>query len=122
MELAHAKPDLVEVPMGVPAVAVDAVAFHNLASVSAVELKQGNAMWEAVTGGCAPNTFMVRDTATGTPIFVMEEKSKCFMRCCCNGCQPLYVKFYNTAGPYPASRASPPLRRVIRAPLAPGLL
>ena len=100
---------MVDVQVGVPVVAVaaavptavDAVAFHNLASVQAVEVKQGNVLWEAATGGCAPNTFMVRDTASGTPIFIMEEKSSMWMRCCCNGCQPLYVKFYNTEGPYP---------------------
>lgn len=80
--------------------AVDAVAFHNLSAVTQIQLKQGNVLWEAATGGCVANTYMVRDTPTNTPIFIMEEKSTCMNRCCCNGCQPLFVKFYNTEGPY----------------------
>ena len=91
------------VAVGGGAQAVDAVAFSNLANVTNIKLKQGNVFWEAVSGGCAANTYMVttRDVndedAEGIPIFIMQEHSSCFCRCCCNGCQPLYVKFHNVA-------------------------
>ena len=99
------------VAVGGGAQAVDAVAFSNLANVTNIKLKQGNVFWEAVSGGCAANTYMVttRDVnnpeAEGIPIFIMQEESSCWCRCCCNGCQPLYVKFYNVAdgGVVPAS-------------------
>ena len=91
------------VAVGGGAQAVDAIAFSNLANVTNIKLKQGNVFWEAVSGGCAANTYMVttRDindqNAEGIPIFIMQEHSSCFCRCCCNGCQPLYVKFHNVA-------------------------
>ena len=59
-------------------------------------------MWEAITGGCAANTYVVRTRVTKEeeeqgkkrqPLFILEEKSKCCCRCCCNGMQPFFMKF-----------------------------
>ena len=48
------------VAVGGGAQALDAAAFSNLANVTHLQLKQGNVFWEAATGGCVPNTYMVR--------------------------------------------------------------
>lgn len=92
------------VAVGGGAQAVDAIAFSNLANVTHIKLKQGNVFWEAVSGGCAANTYMVTTRTPdgppdeeGVPIFIMQEHSSCMCRLCCNGCQPLYVKFHNVA-------------------------
>lgn len=92
------------VAVGAGATAVDATAFANLAAITQLEVKQGNVFWEAVTGGCAANTYIVRTRVSKEeeeqgkkkqPLFILEEKSKCCCRCCCNGSQPFFMKFYN---------------------------
>ena len=39
--------------------------------------------WEMVSGGCAANTYLISDRAKGEPIFIGEEESNCWERCCC---------------------------------------
>jgi hypothetical protein len=73
---------------------------------------------EALSGGCVPNSYMIRDrtakwnamqeggpeaekqAAIGQAFFIMKEHSDCWCRACCNPAQPNLVKFWNTAGPY----------------------
>lgn len=91
---------------------MDAAAFQNLANASSLEFKQGGAFWEAVTGGCVPNSYMVRDRLSTdahgkmTPVFIAAEESSCWCRACCQPNQPAYVKFYNVTngGEVPASK------------------
>merc|ERR1719409_2190693 len=42
--------------------------FAPLANVNNVRFTQGNIFWEAVTGGCVPNTYMITDTDTDNAI------------------------------------------------------
>jgi len=100
--------------------AMDVTAFSNLAAVDHLEFKQGNVLWEAVSGGCVPNSYMVRDRTArfnagkdeykkgpdkkplypkGQAFFIMKEESSCWCRACCNPAQPALVKFYNTGPP-----------------------
>lgn len=96
---------------------MDVVAFANLANVDHLEFKQGNVLAEALTGGCAANSYMIsdrtakwnaaenapndrakaeKDTPIGEAFFLMKEESSCWCRACCNPAQPALVKFYNT--------------------------
>jgi len=77
--------------------AMDGVAFANLANVQNLEFKQGNVFWEFASGGCAPNTYMIKDRPSDTPIFLMEEQSSCYCRACCDPAQPALVKYYNAS-------------------------
>ena len=104
----HDKPQVAQVvAVGGGAQALDAAAFSNLANVTSLQLKQGNVFWEAATGGCVPNTYIVKtrdpehpeNDVNGIPIFIMEEQSSCFCRACCSPFQPLFVKFYNVQNP-----------------------
>ena len=91
---------------------MDFVAFQNLANVNNLEFKQGNVFWEAVSGGCIPNSYMLSDRSSSdahgkmTPVFIMQEESDCYCRGCCAPNQPAFVKFYNVAngGEQPASK------------------
>ena len=68
--------------------AMDVAAFQNLANSSSLEFKQGNVFWEAVSGGCAANSYMIRDRLSTdnhgkmTPVFIMSEESSCWCRWC----------------------------------------
>jgi hypothetical protein len=92
--------------------AMDVNAFQNLANASSLEFKQGNVFWEAVSGGCAANSYMIRDRLSAdahgkmTPVFIASEESSCWCRACCDPNQPAYVKFYNVAngGEKPAKK------------------
>ena len=94
---------------------MDVTAFSNLAAVDHLEFKQGNVLWEALSGGCVPNSYMIRDRTAkfnagktkkeqqaapkGDAFFIMKEESSCWCRACCNPAQPALVKFYNTSPP-----------------------
>jgi hypothetical protein len=93
--VAVAAPTPVVVVQADAANSMDYVAFQNLAAVQNLEFKQGNVFWEAVSGGCAANTYMIKDRPTDTALFIMEENSSCWMRWCCEPAQPALVKFHN---------------------------
>lgn len=76
---------------------MNGVAFQNLANVNNLEFRQGNVFWEAISGGCVPNSYMIKDRPTDTPLFIMEEQSSCYMRGCCGPAQPALVKFHNVS-------------------------
>lgn len=41
-------------------------------------------------------SYLVSDRSTGNAIFLAEEESSCWCRCCCGGgAQPAFVKFFN---------------------------
>lgn len=71
--------------------------FFQLSNIILFPIHQltGNVFWEAVSGGCVANTYMITDRPSDTALFIMEENSSCWMRCCCDPAQPALVKFYN---------------------------
>ena len=79
--------------------AMDYAAFANLANHDKFEFKQGNALWEAISGGCVPNTYTIRPTSTEQLVFLMQEESSCWCRACCNPAQPALIKFRNSGPP-----------------------
>jgi hypothetical protein len=87
-------------------------------TVDHIEFKQGGAFMEALSGGCVPNNYYIRDRTAkwnarqnggdakaekdapiGDAYFVMKEESSCWCRGCCNPAQPTLVKFWNTSPP-----------------------
>ena len=52
-------------------------------------------LWEAVSGGCVPNSFELRDLERDYPVFLAKEQSSCWCRACCNPSQPAFVIFQN---------------------------
>ena len=77
--------------------------WENLRNVQSAEFKQGNVFWEAVSGGCAANSYMLSDRVNlnphgkFTPIFIMSEESSCWCRLCCGPNQPAFIKMYNVS-------------------------
>jgi len=69
--------------------------FSPLDGANNIRFQQGNVFWEMVTGGCANNTYKISDNDRGYAIFLGEEESNCWHRCCYRPAQPAFVKFYN---------------------------
>lgn len=71
------------------------------------ELRQGNALLEAVTFGVAANVYVICDknrpipiqgkpeSVIGTPLYVVDEKSECCCRCCFPGMQSFKAKVWH---------------------------
>jgi len=78
---------------------MDYVAFANLANLDHFNFSQMNGLWEAVTGGCLPNQYMLKPNDQDQAVFMMEENSSCWCRACCSPAQPALVKFYNASPP-----------------------
>ena len=66
-----------------------------LAAVKSFRVNQRVKFWEAFSGGCCEqsNTYDFFDEATGTHLFIAQETSEDFLRCCCAPYHSLRVEF-----------------------------
>eukprot|EP00052_Salpingoeca_macrocollata_P007505 m.60390 g.60390 ORF g.60390 m.60390 type:complete len:370 (-) comp16086_c0_seq1:55-1164(-) len=87
-----------------PATELDALTVAKLNAIEKFEIRQGNVLLEAVTGGIWPNTYIIGDAGrpvqvrgkpTPTPVFIVKEESSCCARLWCPGTQSLTAKVYH---------------------------
>eukprot|EP00035_Acanthoeca_spectabilis_P032948 m.21296 g.21296 ORF g.21296 m.21296 type:complete len:362 (-) comp5676_c0_seq1:85-1170(-) len=93
-----------------PGLQLDPLAMSKFANTKNYSIKQGNIWGEAISCGCCANRYMVSDNdrptkvlgreekhdfMVPTPLFLMEEESDLCCRVCCNGNQPINVRYYH---------------------------
>ena len=78
-----------------PVPLLDANTAGVLAAVNSFKVQQRVKFWEGITGGCIEqsNTYDFFDKQTGAHLFIAQEVSEDFVRCCCAPMHSLRVEF-----------------------------